>query len=88
MVDDAVEELIRHRLRLVIKDVANPRRFLKQIREVSGLLVAKEEGLYEFVHLSLQEYLTSAEIRESSQEQLLIDTLHGSEQLLWWARVI
>lgn len=83
-----VEDLLRQRLRLVLKDEANPKLFLKQIREVSGLLVAKEEGIYEFAHLSFQEYLAAVEIIESNQEQRLIDALHSPEQLSWWAEAI
>ncbi|MEO1209221.1 MAG: NACHT domain-containing protein [Cyanobacteria bacterium J06638_20] len=82
-----VEELLRQRLSLVLKDEAKPQQFLKKIRAVSGL-VAKEEGIYEFAHLSFQEYLASVEIRELNQEQLLIDALHSPEQLSWWAEVI
>ena len=83
-----IEDLLRKRLRLVLKDEANPNQFLKQVREVSGLLVAKEEGIYEFVHLSFQEYLASIEIRESNQEQLLTNVFHHHKQLSWWSETI
>lgn len=83
-----VEDFLRQRLQLVLKDAIHPEQFLKQTREVSGLLVAKEEGTYEFVHLSFQEYLASVETRESNQEQLLIDAFHKPERLSWWSETI
>ena len=83
-----VEELLQRRLKLVSKDEADPKQFLKQLREVSGLLVAKEESIYEFVHLSFQEYLTSVEVGESNQEHLLINGLHDPKQLSWWSETI
>ncbi|MEN8444866.1 MAG: NACHT domain-containing protein [Cyanobacteria bacterium J06555_13] len=83
-----VEDLLLQRLVLVSRDSANPAHFLTQMREVSGLLVAKEEGLYEFAHLSFQEYLAAVEIGDSNQEQLLINSLQHSEQLSWWSETI
>ena len=47
---------------MVLPHGACPDLFLKHIREVSGLLMAKEEKIYEFAHLSLQEYLGSVRI--------------------------
>lgn len=86
--DVGVEELLQQRLRLVFNNEPNPQQFLKQMREVSGLLIAKEEEVYEFAHLSFQEYLASVEIRESNQEHLLIDKIKSTELLSWWAETI
>ena len=80
-----VEDLLRQRLRLVVKDEASPENFLKKMREESGLLVAKEEDVYEFVHLSFQEYLASVEIREANHEQILLEAFHDPEKLSWWS---
>ncbi|MEG4634135.1 NACHT domain-containing protein [Microcoleus sp. AR_TQ3_B6] len=63
---------------------ANPEEFIQQIRDVSGLLVEKEVGVYEFAHLSFQEYLAAVQIKESNQENLLIRNINKS----WWAETI
>ena len=63
---------------------ANPEEFIQQVRDVSGLLVEKEVGVYEFAHLSFQEYLAAVQIKESNQENLLIRNINKS----WWAETI
>jgi len=63
---------------------ANPEEFIQQVRDVSGLLVEKEVGVYEFAHLSFQEYLAAVQIKESNQENLLIGNINKS----WWAETI
>jgi predicted NACHT family NTPase len=63
---------------------ANPEEFIQQVRNVSGLLVEKEVGVYEFAHLSFQEYLAAVQIKESNQESLLIGNINQS----WWAETI
>jgi predicted NACHT family NTPase len=80
-----VRSLVQSRLVLVIKDDLEADQFLTQAREVSGLLVAKEEGIYEFAHLSFQEYLAAVELQESNQEETLTRALNNPEQLSWWA---
>jgi len=63
---------------------ANPEEFIQQVRDVSGLLVEKEVSVYEFAHLSFQEYLAAVQIKESNQENLLIRNINKS----WWAETI
>jgi predicted NACHT family NTPase len=63
---------------------ANPEEFIQQVRDGIGLLVEKEVGVYEFAHLSFQEYLAAVQIKESNQENLLIGNIHQS----WWAETI
>jgi hypothetical protein len=46
----------------------------------SGLLVERERGEYEFAHLSLQEYLAAAEIRENNLTELLSEKVEDP----WW----
>jgi predicted NACHT family NTPase len=48
------------------------------------LLVEKEIGIYEFAHLSFQEYLAAIEIKELNQEDILISNINNS----WWAETI
>ncbi|UNU25464.1 NACHT domain-containing protein [Microcoleus vaginatus HSN003] len=76
--------LIKDKLADVAGSGANPDEFIQQVRDVSGLLVEKEVGVYEFAHLSFQEYLAAVQIKESNQESLLIGNINQS----WWAETI
>ena len=75
---------IKDKLVEVTVSGANPEGFIQQVRDVSGLLVEKEVGVYEFAHLSFQEYLAAVQIKESNQENLLIGNINQS----WWAETI
>ncbi|MEM9805246.1 MAG: NACHT domain-containing protein [Cyanobacteria bacterium P01_D01_bin.56] len=86
--DSEINKLIQSSLALASSDVPTSTDFLRQMREVSGLLIAKEEGVYEFAHLSFQEYLASVEISRSNRESILINALENSDQLSWWAETI
>lgn len=77
-------DLIKDKLADVAASGANPEEFIQQVRDVSWLLVEKEVGVYEFAHLSFQEYLAAVQIKESNQENLLI----GNINLSWWAETI
>jgi formylglycine-generating enzyme required for sulfatase activity len=48
------------------------------------LLVEKQIGIYEFAHLSFQEYLAAAQIKKTQQENILIDNFNNP----WWAETI
>ncbi|MEO1374524.1 MAG: hypothetical protein AAFW70_09455 [Cyanobacteria bacterium J06635_10] len=78
------EELIQDELKKVAGNKLTPSQFLKNIKEVSGLLVERELGVYEFAHLSFQEYLAAAQIKELQQDDILIDNFDDS----WWAETI
>lgn len=58
--------------------------FIKQMENLSGLLVEREAGEFEFAHKSIQEYLAAVEIKESGQEQLLINNIDEP----WWEETI
>ncbi|MEG5136371.1 MULTISPECIES: NACHT domain-containing protein [unclassified Microcoleus] len=75
---------ITDKLANVAGNGTNSESFIQQIRDVSGLLVEKEVGVYEFAHLSFQEYLAAVQIKESNQESLLIGNINQS----WWAETI
>ena len=49
--------------------------FLDQIVQVSELLVEKEGGIYEFAHLSFQEFLAASEVVRIRQELILHEVL-------------
>lgn len=53
----------------------DPEEFLDQIVDVSELVVQKEQGIYEFAHLSFQEFLAASEVVRLKQEALLYDQL-------------
>jgi GTPase SAR1 family protein len=76
--------LIQYKLTMVAGNTANPKDFLKQIKDVSGLLVEKEIGIYEFAHKTFQEYLAAVQVKESNQQNLLIQNINNS----WWAETI
>ena len=75
---------IKDKLANVASSSTNPEDFIKQVRDLSALLVEKEVGIYEFAHLSFQEYLAAVQIKESNQENLLIGNIKQS----WWAETI
>ena len=53
----------------------SPEAFLKQVVQVSELLVDKEGGIYEFAHLSFQEFLVASEIARLKQQDRLYQRL-------------
>ncbi|MBD2178254.1 GUN4 domain-containing protein [Pseudanabaena sp. FACHB-1998] len=57
--------------------------FLKQVEEISELLVQKDDEL-EFSHLSFQEFLAAMEIIRTNQESILHSHFHDD----WWKQVI
>ncbi|NJR15163.1 MAG: NACHT domain-containing protein [Calothrix sp. CSU_2_0] len=75
---------IQQQLTTLPQHFPNAEAFIKHIRDDCGLLVEKEIGIYEFAHLSFQEYLSAVEIKESNQEDILIGNINNS----WWAETI
>ncbi|MBI4783686.1 MAG: NACHT domain-containing protein [Oscillatoriophycideae cyanobacterium NC_groundwater_1537_Pr4_S-0.65um_50_18] len=76
--------LIQKKLVAVAGDSVSPEAFLKQVENVSGLLLEKESGKYAFAHKSFQEYLASAQVKESHQEILLARHIDDP----WWEETI
>jgi predicted NACHT family NTPase len=76
--------LIQQRLQTVAGIDADPEQFIRQIETVSGLLVEREQGVYEFAHKSFQEYLAAVQIKEINQEALLARHIDD----LWWEETI
>ena len=77
-------ELIAEKLQDVAGSNLKPNCFIKSIEKRSGLLIERENNLYEFAHKSFQEYLTAVQIKESNKESILIDNLSDS----WWEETI
>ncbi len=76
--------LIQDELQRVAGSTLTLSQFLKQIKEIGGLLVERELGVYEFAHLSFQEYLAATQVKELQQDNLLTEKLQDS----WWAETI
>ena len=81
---EGLTELVDKHLRnLDTQDPVTSQEFIDNIRDVSELIVKREEE-YEFAHLSFQEFLAAKQIKETQQEQLLFD--NWQEQ--WWRGTI
>ncbi|MGJ3251090.1 MAG: NACHT domain-containing protein [Elainellaceae cyanobacterium] len=76
--------LIGKDLKETVGDDLPPAEFLRDIELDSGLLVQKEQGIYEFAHLSFQEYLASVQVSVQQQEHLLVEQIDNS----WWTETI
>ncbi|MGP4114878.1 NACHT domain-containing protein [Streptomyces sp. 4N509B] len=76
---EAAHRAIRGPLRQVSRDVESGT-FLEEARR-SGLLVEREQGVYAFAHLTMQEYLAAAQIGQRPEHvQLLTDHVDDP----WW----
>jgi hypothetical protein len=58
--------------------------FLKLVEDSSGLLLERENAVYSFAHLTFQEYLAAAYIREHNLESELCERVGSS----WWHETI
>lgn len=77
--EKAIEEALRR-----VPGYVAPHTFLEEAHK-SGLLVEREQGVYAFAHLTLQEYLAAAHIRESPDRlPLLTDAVDDP----WWRETI
>ncbi|MCA9998442.1 MAG: hypothetical protein KDE56_21920, partial [Anaerolineales bacterium] len=76
-------ELIREPLALVSPGT-DPAAFLRDIENLSGLLLEREQGVYGFAHLTFQEYLAAAHGREEGLEGALATQVGAS----WWHETI
>jgi predicted NACHT family NTPase len=76
--------LIRQRLIAVAGTEADPEAFLQRIENVSGLLVEREQGTYEFAHRSFQEYLAATQVKDLQQDYLLSKHIDDP----WWDETI
>jgi predicted NACHT family NTPase len=68
-----------------------PEAFLKQMVQVSELLVERDGGIYEFAHLSFQEFLAASEVARLKQESILYERLGLSawkDTILFYASMV
>ena len=78
---------IREKLKNLIAvagDKLDPTQYLLRIVDLSGLLIEKERGKYEFAHKSFQEYLAAVQICDTNQVQLLAKNMNEA----WWDETI
>ena len=61
-----------------------PEAFLRLVENASGLLLERENGVFSFAHLTFQEYLTAAYIREKQMGQTLVEQIG----VPWWQETI
>ena len=69
----AEEGTVKDQLKTVLKDWRQVRAVLKVAREVSGFLVARGEGVYGFLHRSLQEYFAAQHL--TCQPEQVVENL-------------
>lgn len=81
---EQASQIIQAELAKVAGTQLTPAAFLENIENVSGLIIEREPGLYEFSHKSFQEYLAAVQIKDSHQDSLLIQNIHHD----WWAETL
>jgi predicted NACHT family NTPase len=67
-----------------VSPLANCLDFVKEIENTSGLIVERENGEYNFSHLTFQEYLASVYILDNQLEGELVKNVDQS----WWRETI
>lgn len=82
-----VESLLTDQLE-TLPHVLSPKDFLKQLKDVDALVANDREEIYEFAHLSFQEYLAALEINAHKKDAILLAQLEDAEQLAWWSETI
>lgn len=84
------KSLIKDKLDRFPQVTITPENFIKKddlgVREL--LSEKQQEGIYEFAHKTFQEYLAAVEIKDSRQENLLLEALKDETKLAWWRETI
>jgi hypothetical protein len=76
--------LINDILATVAGEEASTNTFLRLTLDLSGLIIERELGVYEFAHKSIQEYLAAAQVKETNDESILLSNINQS----WWQETI
>ena len=67
--------LMAAKLAAVTGNSTNPATFFQEIDDLTGLLMEREKGIYQFAHKSFQEYLAAMAISQTQQVQILTPNL-------------
>ena len=67
-----------------IDDTVDTEKFIKEITDISELLVEAEKDEYEFAHLTFQAFLAAEEIKRLKREDFLVEKWEES----WWKDTI
>jgi energy-coupling factor transporter ATP-binding protein EcfA2 len=86
--DTDVKSLLAEKLATLPNNPYTPDTFLAQLRDVDALIAKDDENSFEFAHRSFQEYLAATEIRDTQQEEILIDVFQDLKLLEWWRNTI
>ena len=70
--------LVKQKLANVVGNKLLASDFLENIKNRSGLLIERENKVFEFAHKSFQKYLAAVQIKELNQENLLINHIGDS----------
>lgn len=82
-----MEPLVQKHLSL-LPNTPTPQVFLKQLQDVDALIAKEREGDLEFAHLSFQEYLAAARVKELRDESVLLAEIDRLTNLSWWAETM
>ncbi|AFY50772.1 putative NTPase (NACHT family) [Nostoc sp. PCC 7524] len=84
------KSLIKDKLDRFPQVTITPEDFIKKddigVREL--LSDKQQEGIYEFAHKTFQEYFAAVEIKDSRQENLLLEAFNDETKLAWWRETI
>ncbi len=69
---------------LAVDDTVDTEKFIKEITDISELLVEAEKDEYEFAHLTFQAFLAAEEIKRLKREDFLVEKWAES----WWKDTI
>lgn len=81
---DTASTIIYDVLATVTGSVVSALNFIEQIEKVSGLIIEKELGVFEFAHKSFQEYLAAVQVKEAGKVKLLASNINDP----WWDETI
>ncbi|UBF25414.1 GUN4 domain-containing protein [Kovacikia minuta CCNUW1] len=81
-------EEVNHQLKTLLTEYdaelkLTPKKFLKEIQQIAGLLTGEESNLYQFSHKTFQEYLAAAELKKCQNADFLIKKIADAAWKDW-----
>lgn len=83
---EQVEEVISDVVKRVVSDMSTLE-FLKEVEQISGLILEQEVGKFGFAHLTFQEYLAALHVKEDQLGDLVV-VLQTHVSDTWWHETI